>query len=454
MAPAGNRSGLPVLVWIHGGAFYLGSGVLTMAPAFVQYGVHTARPFVYVTLNYRLGALGFGHDNVGLWDQRLALEWVRANICWFGGDPDKVTVFGQSAGAASIGFHMLNTNQDLFRGAIMQSGAPGIAPVRPPEVMRQTVDTLAGFAGCNGSRNGTAQGMSARSNDAGGDATLECLRGLPAQAILDASAKLKALPQYAKQVEWAPTLDGELVPDSPHALLQRGKISKIPFICGTMRDEGTFMLLTAMQNTNSTASASSTGSGPANTTAPVNATIPANISLMSAADYLSASAALPPDVLKEVLAAYPEDPALGAPFDTGNETFGLPPQYKQVAAIITDAQWTSRSRAMLAPNRKAWGYVFAAGPRPSPVHPAYLGFTHADDVAYLMGGVNTTTHGPGDLDLAQKMLNYWCVRIEIELTPGSTLRIISIRMARTGRAGATRRSRRSGRRTGVATGGS
>ncbi|BEJ02210.1 hypothetical protein CcaverHIS631_0700050 [Cutaneotrichosporon cavernicola] len=414
IAPAGNRSSLPVMVWIHGGAFYLGTGAATLSSSFVEYGARTARPFVYVTINYRLGVFGFGHGNVGLWDQRLALEWIKRHIKAFGGDLKKVTAFGQGAGAASIGFHLLNKSQDLFRGAIMQSGAPGVAAVRPPDVMARTVQTLASLAGCNGTAGVGGAGnasLATRSGEANreGKTTLQCLRNLSAQALLEAAARLKKLPEYAKQVEWAPTRDGELVPASPLSLLQDCKMSKIPFICGTMRDEGTFMLVDAMKQVTSgdtcaTGSClpNSTGSGSMNSTNPAP-----DISLMSASDYLAASWALSSNSQQRILQAYPDDQVLGAPFGSGNKTFGLPTQYKQVAAILTDGQWTSRSRAMLSANRKAWGYVFAAGPRESAIHPAYLGYTHGDDVAYIMGGVTTTTHGPGDLDLAQKVLNYW-----------------------------------------------
>ncbi|MBL1086936.1 carboxylesterase/lipase family protein [Streptomyces actinomycinicus] len=123
--PAGR---LPVLVWLHGGAFTNGSGSLTGydGTAFARDGV------VLVTLNYRLGAEGFLHlgpgdtvrANLGLLDQIAALEWVRDNITSFGGDPDRVTVAGQSAGAMSIGALLaMPAAKGLFRRAALQSGA-------------------------------------------------------------------------------------------------------------------------------------------------------------------------------------------------------------------------------------------------------------------------------------------------------------------------------------------
>lgn len=119
------EAGLPVMVWLHGGAFTNGSGSAPAydGSAFARDGV------VLVTLDYRLGADGFLHlpgvpDNRGLLDQLAALRWIRANIASFGGDPDQVTVFGESAGAMGIGV-LLATGRarGLFRRAILQSGA-------------------------------------------------------------------------------------------------------------------------------------------------------------------------------------------------------------------------------------------------------------------------------------------------------------------------------------------
>lgn len=113
------------MVWLHGGAFSNGSGSATAysGSAFARDGV------VCVTVNYRLGVDGFLHldgvpDNRGLLDQIAALEWVRDNIAAFGGDPDRVTVFGESAGAMAIGVLLgMERARGLFRRAVLQSGA-------------------------------------------------------------------------------------------------------------------------------------------------------------------------------------------------------------------------------------------------------------------------------------------------------------------------------------------
>jgi para-nitrobenzyl esterase len=130
--PALDDAGRPVMVWIHGGSFVNGTGAMPWydGPNFVRHG-----DVVVVSINYRLGALGWLHlghldpptprsGNNGLLDQIAALRWVRDNIAGFGGDPDNVTIFGESAGAMSVGT-LLGTPaaEGLFAKAIAQSGA-------------------------------------------------------------------------------------------------------------------------------------------------------------------------------------------------------------------------------------------------------------------------------------------------------------------------------------------
>jgi para-nitrobenzyl esterase len=128
--PAVDEQKRPVLVWLHGGAFVLGAGSTFLYDAKSLVAKGNA---VVVSLNYRLGALGFlnmsglssrpdAPSNLGIRDQIAALEWVRDNIAAFGGDPDNVTVFGESAGAMSLGV-LIATASSLFRRAILQSGA-------------------------------------------------------------------------------------------------------------------------------------------------------------------------------------------------------------------------------------------------------------------------------------------------------------------------------------------
>ncbi|ALG07074.1 carboxylesterase/lipase family protein [Kibdelosporangium phytohabitans] len=139
----GPGDNLPVMVWIHGGAFLNGSGSSYDGTAFARDGV------VCVTLNYRLGADGFlyypGNANRGLLDQITALEWVRDNIAAFGGDPGQVTAFGESAGAMSVAMLLgMPRAAGLFRRAILQSGAAEhvLSPASAELVKARLVDKL------------------------------------------------------------------------------------------------------------------------------------------------------------------------------------------------------------------------------------------------------------------------------------------------------------------------
>ena len=136
---------LPVLVFIHGGAFFLGSADRPFySPlTFCSRAASTARPLVFVSMNYRLGALGFFHSsqapdlipaNNGLHDQVRCFEWIRNNISGFGGDPENITAIGQSAGGESLSLHNLSGQQTpLYRRSIMFSGSPVCMPAMMPD---------------------------------------------------------------------------------------------------------------------------------------------------------------------------------------------------------------------------------------------------------------------------------------------------------------------------------
>lgn len=145
--PAGTKPGdkLPVLFWIFGGGFELGSTQMYDGTGLVAESVAQGKPIVFVAVNYRVGGFGFlpgkevladGSSNLGLLDQRLGLKWVADNIAAFGGDPDKVTIWGESAGAISVMDQMMLYNGDhtykgkpLFRAGIMNSGS--VIPADP-----------------------------------------------------------------------------------------------------------------------------------------------------------------------------------------------------------------------------------------------------------------------------------------------------------------------------------
>ena len=163
--------------------------------------IKSDRPVVYVALNYRLGALGFpiGPEaaankaaNLGLRDVLKGLEWIQEHIWAFGGDPNQVTIFGQSAGAQVIALLYLQPEIKLFKAAIMQSAGASTIPIGATEtVWRERYDAFVGYAGCNISAPGSATG-----NDTlGGNFAnaFECLKSLPADRILAAQTKAQSL---------------------------------------------------------------------------------------------------------------------------------------------------------------------------------------------------------------------------------------------------------------------
>jgi para-nitrobenzyl esterase len=226
--PAADAARRPVMVWIHGGAFVGGSGSTPWydGTAFAKNG-----DVVVVTVNYRLGALGFlhldeiadgfagsGSGNVGILDQVAALEWVRDNAEAFGGDPNNVTAFGESAGAMSVGTLLgLPAAKGLFAKAIPQSGAAHHA--RPTEVATDYARRFLELAGVTADGAGVAK-----------------LQELPLEAILDAQARL--LPNTAASgLPFAPVVDGIVLPDKPIDAIGAGSAAGIAVLIGTTRDE-------------------------------------------------------------------------------------------------------------------------------------------------------------------------------------------------------------------------
>jgi carboxylesterase type B len=148
----GSRSKLPVLVFLHGGAFFLGSGSRQYySPLnFVSHGVKSNNPFIFVSINYRLSTLGFLHSpnisnpdrlppNNALHDQIRAFEWIQRNISGFGGDEKRITALGQSAGGMSLALHSISGNEkELFQQMMCFSGSPVTMPSKTPDDYHQT----------------------------------------------------------------------------------------------------------------------------------------------------------------------------------------------------------------------------------------------------------------------------------------------------------------------------
>ncbi len=230
--PAPERP-LPVMFWIHGGGNTSGSSAdqvpLGVGGLFYDgRSLAETRDVVVVTINYRLNVFGFfthpdlaDEDpdqpyaaNQALLDQRKALQWVRDNIIAFGGDPDNVTIFGESAGSFNVCFQMVAPpSRGLFHRGISQSGGCTYR-VDSLEQGQQDTDDLLVAVGCDGAAD-----------------QLACLREVPVDELL------------ANSGGFEPIVDGAFLPDQPRTLYDNGEFARVPYILGSNSDEGTLFAL-------------------------------------------------------------------------------------------------------------------------------------------------------------------------------------------------------------------
>ena len=217
-----SKAKLPVMVWLHGGGFTVGSATLE---AYDGRYLAMQSQVIIVTVNYRLGFLGFMRKgdikgNMGLLDQKAALEWVQNNIANFGGDPKQVTLFGQSAGAASVSLHLASFDSArLFDKAIMQSGSFlslwSFVDVNTAEERSTLVSQK---LGC----------MSTVSTE-----IIKCLRNKTVDEILSMQVLIKRLSDW-----WfVPTIDGTFIYRDPSEMLDAVR-GKKPLLFGSTENEG------------------------------------------------------------------------------------------------------------------------------------------------------------------------------------------------------------------------
>ncbi|SYZ51393.1 carboxylesterase [Xanthomonas arboricola pv. juglandis] len=211
---------LPIMVWIHGGGFSSGSGAV---PIYDGAAV-AAKGVIFVNINYRVGMFGFlahpalsqegiGSGNYGLGDIVAALKWVRDNAAALGGDPEQITLAGQSAGSMAIHDLMVSpAAKGLFARVISESG-PGMG--RPPEPLKQAEDV--------GVRLAAAAGVT----------SIEQLRALPAQKLVDAE---KRLGPAASMLRFAPVIDGGFIPVDPYGSAADTYLDT-PILAGMNADE-------------------------------------------------------------------------------------------------------------------------------------------------------------------------------------------------------------------------
>ncbi|KAH9966977.1 Alpha/Beta hydrolase protein [Lactifluus volemus] len=351
---ANPGSKLPVVVWIFGGGFEIGGTATYDGGSIVSRSLDLKQPVVYVSMNYRLSAFGFmpGKEvknakvgNLGLQDQRLALRWVQTYISEFGGDPTKVTIWGESAGAISVALHMLTNNgnqQGLFRGAIMQSGGP--IPVGDIEHGQQYFDLMVEKTGCKGSSD-----------------TLNCLREVPYNTFKKAMDESPNFFAYQGLVlAWLPRVDGVFLTEPPQHSVIRGHVSNVPMITGNCDDEGTLFSVSTIN---------------ISTTADLKEYL--KLYMMPRAK---------DSEIDLLLKYYPDDQRAGSPFDTGLRN-ALSAQFKRTAALQGDFVFHGPRRLFLnhrATKQNSWGFVYK---RTKEI--PFIGSAHATDLV--------DSFGPGEL---------------------------------------------------------
>ncbi|KAL2881481.1 hypothetical protein SGCOL_003047 [Colletotrichum sp. CLE4] len=370
---------LPVVIWIHGGGYEVGSPFTDTSETdvirgellnynvggLVRTSVDLGQPIIGVSANYRLNAFGFsasremeeaGLLNLGLEDQRVAMQWVQEHIADFGGDPDQVVIMGESAGSWSVVAHLLwdegEGATDLFRGAMALSGGPVM--VESAERAQPFFDHMVERTGC------------ASASD-----KIACLKVADFDDIMaSVNEEGMLLGPRSLASTWTLRPDGKHLKDSPHRLAAAGKMASVPLITGDMRDEGTLFSLLAQLET---------------------------LSDEDFANYFQtiwwpkASDADMAGLMK----LYPADITKGSPFNTGILN-AVTPNFKRLAAVVGDFSFQAQRRNLLAhynvSDQTVWNYVTdvsipSAGLLPDLgllTHLPVLGSFHAFDVWFYM----------------------------------------------------------------------
>jgi para-nitrobenzyl esterase len=355
-AKVGNEK-LPVMVWIHGGGYIAGSG-----SSQVYDGQELARRgIVVVTINYRLGPFGFlAHPllskesehgvsgNYGLLDQIAALLWVKRNIAAFGGDPNNVTIFGESAGAGSVCYLMVSPlAKGLFHRAIAQSGSA----FGPNRHLRQSWYGLE-----------PAEKLGERFAERLGCSGLAEMRANSAEQILAKSGADSNF-FFSRGDRFSPIVDGWVVPDDPATIFEAGKQHKVPLIVGSNQDEGTIFTASMPQ--------------------------------MGIEQYKAIIRTLYGEHADQVFALYRAD--------RDDQVRKALSQLIGDSAFIANARYFARVHGRAS---KAFLYHFTRV-RPDS-RGAALGAFHGSEIAYAFGNIKVLgAHDDQDRALAQMMSSYW-----------------------------------------------
>ncbi|KAJ7727778.1 extracellular triacylglycerol lipase precursor [Mycena metata] len=388
-----SSEALPVMAFIHGGGFIFGSSADYNASSLVKQSISRGTPVIYVSFNYRLGPLGFAQGreaaesnalNRGLRDQLTALQWIQDHVASFGGSKSKVTLFGESAGSAAVSTLFLNPNlaKLVWAGIFESGGAGGLSFLFGPLTRQLDWDNF-------------VNAIPECANSTG--SSLECLQRLDNSTTLQ-QAIITSWAESKEGYPWVPVLDDPngLLPDLPSVLLERGKFARLPFIAGSNLDEGTYFVNPLV-----------------NFTAELKSRLLANYSSSTVPDTALEAA------IDRLLELYPDIPALGSSYNTGNQTFGFNSQFKRLSSIMGDLMITSQRRewnqAASKFGVKTFGYLFTdagappiAPPTVGPISPAAaLGVPHTAELVYIYNLTAAFQRPASAMGLSIQMVDYW-----------------------------------------------
>ncbi|KAI1107654.1 alpha/beta-hydrolase [Jackrogersella minutella] len=374
---SGSTPLLPIMLWIHGGAYQYGGSAqpeynLTYL---VQKSVDIGLPVIGASINYRKGGWGnmysieiqgSGNTNLALRDMRKALAWVQENIESFGGNASSVTIWGQSAGSFAVGQLVMSyggRTDSLFHRSIQESGSATTAWCNGSDWYQPIYNKIVDQVNCSLVPD-----------------TLECLRTIDYDTLYP-FLNSSAIPGPG----FYPTVDGDVLPNYPSELLRAGRFANIPHLYGTTSDDGT-------------------------DNAPIGINTDTDLK-----DFLLYDTGFnfPAATVDHILELYPDDPAQGIPMNTGAERFAEEGwQYKRVAAIVGDVFYQGPRRYDVQHYVKsAPTYTYRFNTRPwentstnttgadnstttggGELAPAYKGVEHFSEVAFVFA--NPTTVGP------------------------------------------------------------
>jgi len=354
---------IPVMVWIHGGAFNFGSA---SQPEYNSKNL-AQKGVVVVTINYRLGPLGFlvhpllskesvhgTSGNYGLLDQIAALKWVQKNIATFGGNPDRVTIFGQSAGSRSVSLLLISPmSAGLFHRAIAESGGPIIGSEYLSPAFNGNM--------ANGSKMG--QKLTAKLGCDKASDVLAAMRAKSAQEWVEtADCKTDLFDDEA--LFFAPVFDGWVLPKNPLAAFSGGQQHDVPIIVGSTRNEGNLYL--------------------------------ANEKDLSVDKYKSFLKSRFAENSEKALEIFPAHAAKD-----------VAPAIDSIVAVAANAQ-PARLMAQSMERKKSKAYLYQFTRLPDTALARKLGVHHGIELAYVFGNM-TKAEGYNDIDreLSHKMMDYW-----------------------------------------------